>query len=120
MVQVSFESIKNHDPLFYILRNLSTIEYSTNLCQYLDQSRNVSNLTNNDLRNVLTGHNGLNNQSENSNELTQPLDMNRIIPIKMTNIWYVCDSCSKWYIGVINELKDGKIVVSYMRKSDKR
>ena len=50
-------------------RNLSTIEYFTNLCQYLDHSPNVTNLTMNDLRNVLTGLNGLNNQPENSNEL---------------------------------------------------
>ena len=66
------QCLKKEAAVFRLKRNsinLSTIEYSSNLSQYLDQSRNVTNLTMNDLRNVLTGLNGLNNQPENSNEL---------------------------------------------------
>ena len=40
-------------------RNLQTNEYASNLCQYLDQSSCVTNLTMCDLRNVLTGLNGV-------------------------------------------------------------
>ena len=66
------QCLKKEAAVFRLKRNsinLSTIEYSSNLSQYLDQSRNVTNLTMNDIRYVLTGLNGLNNQPENSNEL---------------------------------------------------
>ena len=36
-------------------KNLESTEYAANLCQFLNQSRNVSNLTMGDLSNVLTG-----------------------------------------------------------------
>ena len=40
-------------------KNLETIDYATNLCKYLDQSKGVSTLSMGDLRNVLNGLNGI-------------------------------------------------------------
>ena len=54
-------SLKKEAAVFRLKRSskyLPTAEYATNLAKYLDQSRNVTNLTMNDLRNVLTGLNG--------------------------------------------------------------
>ena len=39
-------------------KNVSSEEYVLNLCNYFDSSRNVTNLTIGDLRNVLIGLNG--------------------------------------------------------------
>ena len=40
-------------------KNLDTSDYAANLCQYLDQSRGVTNLSMGDLRNVLNGLNSI-------------------------------------------------------------
>ena len=45
-------------------RNLQTTEYANNLCQYLDQSRSMY-----DLRNVLTGLNGVIGENRSSEEV---------------------------------------------------
>ena len=52
------QSLKKEAAVFRLKRNgknLETSEYASNLCQYLDQSRSVTNLTMSDLRNVLIG-----------------------------------------------------------------
>ena len=54
----SSQSLKKEAAVFRLKRNgknLETSEYASNLCQYLDQSRSVTNLTMSDLRNVLIG-----------------------------------------------------------------
>ena len=51
-------------------KNLETSKYAVNLSLYLDQSRSASNLTLSDLRNVLTGLSGT---QENPNVETQQL-----------------------------------------------
>ena len=40
-------------------RNLETIDYATNLCQYLDQIKGISSIPTGDLRNVLNGLNSI-------------------------------------------------------------
>ena len=40
-------------------KNLETIEYATNLCQYLDQAKSISSASIGDFRNVLNGLNSI-------------------------------------------------------------
>ena len=65
-------------------RNLLTTEYASNLCHYLDQSRSVTNLTMCDLRNVLTGLNGV--IGENRASVTQENMFQIQICISVANI----------------------------------
>ena len=67
------QSLKKEAAAFRLKRNgknLETSEYAANISLYFDQSRSVSNLTISNLRNVLTGLSGT---QENPNVETQQL-----------------------------------------------
>ena len=50
-------------PLKRVHKNLETIDYATNLCQYLDQTKGISSISMGDPRNVMNV-NGLNSIAE--------------------------------------------------------
>lgn len=123
-------------------RNLETCEYAANLSVYLDQSRSMTSLTLNDLRNVLTGLNSLSpdlvtddvtNEGEGEQESDQVNDESLLQPqILSTNqsfefgehvacFWYDDnESKYKWYLGVVDGINGEKVKVSYMKRSDRK
>ena len=83
-----------------------------------------------DLRNVLTGLNGV--IEENRSSVTQEViaspegsqgsdsDMYQCGE-HLASVWYDdVDNCFKWYIGVVDGITENKIMVSYMKKVTKR
>ena len=106
-------------------KNLETLEYAANLSLQFDQSGSVSNLTFNDLRNVLTGLNGC--AKENSNVETQQLRSNSESSLESINkqplfeygdyvacVWYdYCLNRLRWYLVVADGMNNGELLISY-------
>lgn len=136
----SSQALKNNAAVFRLKRNgknLETSEYASNLVMYLDQSRNITNLTMDDLRNVLTGLSHINYETiENENEVVSDVSeclRNLAIPTEDASLpSYECgehvacfwfddvEGKYNWYLGVIEGMKDRKVRVSHMKKSDKK
>ena len=132
-IEVRFQrntsKIYKTDAAVFRLKNLTTMEYATNLCKYLDQSRSVTNLSIGDLRNVLTGLNGASLSNTNTgprdDESTVSTVTSRTIihlsMVNMLSIWYDDNlKCFDWTLGVVDSLVNEDIYVSNMIRTDKR
>ena len=63
-------------------KNFETIDYATNLCQYLDQTNSISSILMGDLRNVLNGCNSIvevDTTSTDQNEVTKEVSKEEVI-----------------------------------------
>lgn len=55
-------------------KNLNTLHYATQLCQYLDQTKGISSITMGDLRNVLNGLNSIAEVDATSTNQSEAID----------------------------------------------
>lgn len=55
-------------------KNLKTLHYATQLCQYLDQAKGISSITMGDLRNVLNGLNSIAEVDATSTNQSEAID----------------------------------------------
>ena len=55
-------------------KNLKTLSYATQLCQYLDQTKGISSITMGDLRNVLNGLNSIAEVDATSTNQSEAID----------------------------------------------
>ena len=94
---------------------------ASNLCQYLEKSRRISNLTMGDLRNVLTGLTGMIPQADTI--VSEPDSINVLkCGEHVASVWFDYDQNSfDWYLGVIDgdSYQDEDIIISYMKRGDK-
>ena len=124
---VKLFSVLNGMEKIYLLEilNLETSEYASNLCQYLDQSRSVTNLTMSDLRNVLIGlshtedmasmPNETNVQTSSLNSYSKPNNEFKCGE-HMVAVWHDDKAnCLEWYLGVVDSVDEDSVVVSYMK-----
>ena len=69
-------------PIETCTQNFETIDYATNLCQYLDQTNSISSILMGDLRNVLNGCNSIvevDTTSTDQNEVTKEVSKEEVI-----------------------------------------
>ena len=125
-----FRLKKNH-------QNIGTSDYALNLCQYLDQARDITGLSMGDLRNVLNGLQGISTIGKVSFAVPRNVNAEVIENMGKTEIdavdkrfkygehiacvWAeaIGDSLN-WHLGVVYKYDDNELYVSYMQKTDKK
>ena len=105
-------------------KNLLSQEYASNLCNYLDSSRNVTKLTMGDLRNVLIGLNWTIQTSEGDYNKPSTAESDAYqYGEHVASVWFDDKkNCLEWHLGVIDSISGYKneIYISNMVKTDKK
>ena len=127
----SSTAMKRNAEVFRLKRlhkNHEKIDYATNMCQYLDQTRGISSISMDDLRNVLNGPNSIvevdatyTDQSEPTEEVSKEGKVTNyqcgehVTCVRADNV----SSDINWHLGVVNryDYERNELFVSYMLKA---
>ena len=110
-------------------KNLETIGYTTNLCQYLDQTKDISSISMGDLRNVLNGLNSIvevdaisTDQSEATEEVSKEEEIAKYRRGKYVACVWADDAGSdiNWHLQVVDryDYDKNEHFLSYMKRTD--
>ena len=122
--------LKKDNAIFRLQRdrkNLPTSDYVFNVCLYFDQSCCVSSLSMGDLRNVLNSlksstidsvpQNAEESQYDDKENNEEQFQIGEAVAcIWQEDVGYNIT----WYLGIVDQIVNDKVDVSYMRKSDKQ
>ena len=122
--------LKKDNAIFRLQRdgkNLPRSDYVFNLCLYFDQSCCVSSLSMGDLRNVLNSlksstidsvpQNVEESQYDDKENNEEQFQIGEAVAcIWQEDVGYNIT----WYLGIVDQIVNDKVDVSYMRKSDKQ
>ena len=109
-------SLKESSPIFRLKsnhKNLRTEEYAANLCQYLDNARNVGTISVTDLKTALLGLNNLHVGNTDSEGYGKEGEHVAIIEFDQSSKTY------RWVLGIIDRVEnEGTIFVALMISDD--
>ena len=103
-----FRLMRNH-------RKLETKEYADNLITYLDSACTCRTITLDDLSNVLHGLSGKAKNGTNT-EVPSSTELPFAVGDYVAAFWF--DGQYKWYLGVVDNVREDIVTVSYMARSD--
>ena len=106
--------------VFRLMRNhckLETKEYADNLITHLDSARTCRTITPDDLSNVLHGLSGKAKNGTNT-EVPSSTELPFAVGDYVAAFWF--DGQYKWYLGVVDNVREDIVTVSCMARSDSR
>ena len=125
---MSSSSLKPTSAVFRLKKNytnLTTEEYVDNLTTYLSNARSCKTLTIQDLTNVIYGiaakaarENECDNVCLTKGENSDSGYSTQLHPGEHIIVFWVEGNDIKWYLGILDYIKEDKAIVSYMVRAD--